>query len=281
MVSVLFGRVKEEIFGDTQEGFNLSPAHAKRRREKSASEQAEQATSGGKRVAQKRAKRSLRLSPTLIGAFSLLIAGTGSVVVTFTNRANDMDEQYQSIASIYSGDISDINVSRDFDRILAEQTEVQAAQLEQALAAFAGEVEDKAADLKKNQWVLPVVGYRLSSLYGERSRIRSGPHSGIDMAAPTGTKIVAITEGTVTRVGFRGACGLGTMVRLKDNWQMMYCHQSKTAVKVGDYIKPGQLIGYVGSTGNSTGPHLHLEIWTPDNRDVNPMPILREHGVNP
>lgn len=256
----------------------MSSTAGKRRLEKS-SRASEAPKSTGKRVANRKAKKQRKFSPALIGAISLVIAGTGAVVVSYTSNGAEFDADYQSVASIYSGDLEDIDVSRDYDRLLAEQTETQAAQLEAALGTLADEVEAEATELQKNQWVLPVVGYRLSSLYGEVSRIRSGPHSGIDMSAPTGTKIVAVTGGTVTRVGFRGACGLGTMVKLNDGWQMMYCHQSKTAVNVGDVIKPGQVIGYVGSTGNSTGPHLHLEIWTPDNRDVNPMPILREHGV--
>lgn len=213
-----------------------------------------------------------------------MLAGAGAVFVSTATEEPGFDANYQSIASIYNQSDLDVtagvDVSRNFDReLLQEQTELQAEQREAALSQLVEDTEARAADLQFDQWVIPVVGYRLTSLYGEVSRLRSGPHTGIDLAAPTGTAIVAVSGGTVTHSGYYGACGLTVEIQLEDGWSMRYCHQSSVAVQVGQQVSPGQLIGYVGSTGNSTGPHLHLEIMDPGGSFVNPIPKLAEHGV--
>lgn len=205
----------------------------------------------------------------------------------FVSAATDeagFDANYQSIASIDNQTDLDVtagvDVSRSFDReLLEEQTQIQASQREAALGQLVESTEARAADLEIDQWVTPVVGYRLTSLYGEISGLRSGPHTGVDLAAPTGTSIVAVTGGTVTLAGSYGACGTTVEIQSDDGWSMRYCHQSSVAVSEGQTVEPGELIGYVGSTGNSTGPHLHLEILQPDGEFVNPIPLLSEHGV--
>ena len=78
-------------------------------------------------------------------------------------------------------------------------------------------------------------------------------------AAPTGRPIVAVVAGTVIRTDWGGAYGNWTQIKGKDGHVWVYCHQSKRAVKHGQHVKAGQVIGYVGTTGNVTGPHLHLE----------------------
>lgn len=101
----------------------------------------------------------------------------------------------------------------------------------------------------------PGVGY-VSSYLGDGRN-----HQGYDIAASTGTPIYASAAGTVTRSNY-GSDGYGNCVVIDhgEGWTSLYAHQSQIAVSVGDYVEQGQLIGYVGSTGNSTGPHLHFEI---------------------
>ena len=111
----------------------------------------------------------------------------------------------------------------------------------------------------------PINGARLSSSYGMRKHPILGfnkMHRGTDFAAPTGTPIMASGSGTVTRARWCG--GGGNCVKIKHNstYETIYAHMSKFAkgVKEGRKVKQGQIIGYVGSTGLSTGPHLHYEV---------------------
>jgi murein DD-endopeptidase MepM/ murein hydrolase activator NlpD len=106
----------------------------------------------------------------------------------------------------------------------------------------------------------PVPGYRLSYAFGEKNhRYACGWHTGDDYAAKTGTPIVAVVSGTVIRTDWGKAYGNWTQIRGDDGHVWVYCHQSRRAVKKGQRVKAGQVIGYVGATGNVTGPHLHLE----------------------
>ena len=108
--------------------------------------------------------------------------------------------------------------------------------------------------------VLPVRGYRLTATFGSSGSMWSSDHTGLDFAAPEGTALVAIGAGVVTEVGYDGSYGNKTVVRLEDGTELWYCHQSSQGVSVGDRVSPGDVIGAVGSTGNTTGPHLHLEV---------------------
>ncbi len=102
------------------------------------------------------------------------------------------------------------------------------------------------------QW--PVTGV-LTSYYGGRRN-----HTGLDIATTSGTPIQAAASGIVTFVGWSG--GYGNIVKLNNGngMETWYAHMSATAAEVGSYVEAGDVIGYVGSTGNSTGPHLHLEV---------------------
>jgi murein DD-endopeptidase MepM/ murein hydrolase activator NlpD len=84
-------------------------------------------------------------------------------------------------------------------------------------------------------------------------------HQGLDLGAPFGSPVVAAKAGVVEAADFLGGYGLTVVLRYQDSYQTLYAHLSQIFVKPGDVIKPGQLIGQVGSTGNSTGPHLHFE----------------------
>jgi len=104
------------------------------------------------------------------------------------------------------------------------------------------------------------------------------PHNGTDFHATFGTPVYAVLGGTVQTKPNYGGAGNAILVTLADGNQMHYFHLSKFAVDDGATVQAGDLIGYVGSTGNSTGPHLHFEIvigGTP----VDPVPILAEHGI--
>lgn len=104
------------------------------------------------------------------------------------------------------------------------------------------------------------VGYMITSRFGESSRIRSGNHTGLDLAVSRGTPIYPIADGTVTFSGTQGAYGKMIIIDHGDGIQSYYAHCNSLNVGVGTEVTKDTNIATVGSTGNSTGPHLHLEI---------------------
>lgn len=104
--------------------------------------------------------------------------------------------------------------------------------------------------------VKPVTG-TITSRFGRRS---GGQHTGLDIANSTGTPIKAVADGTVIYAGYKGSYGRMVVIAHNDSVQTYYAHCSRLYVSVGETVKQGETIAAVGSTGNSTGPHLHLEI---------------------
>lgn len=108
-----------------------------------------------------------------------------------------------------------------------------------------------------------LVGYFINPVPGyKRISQRIHGNNGVDLAAPTGTKIVASASGTVllARNGYNGGYGNMVIIKHPNGVQTLYAHQSKLATSAGDQVSQGEVIGFVGSTGRSTGPHLHYEI---------------------
>lgn len=109
----------------------------------------------------------------------------------------------------------------------------------------------------------PLQNYSFTSGYGPRRSPTSGRdafHAGIDLAAPSGTPIYATHDGYITSAGWNGGYGLMVSVSGSGGMETRYAHQSKLAVQHGQRVRQGELIGYIGSTGDSTGPHLHYEV---------------------
>ena len=108
-------------------------------------------------------------------------------------------------------------------------------------------------------------GYRIHPLTKKYSW-----HNGVDFGAAAGTAILAAKSGTVTTAAYSGAWGYYVVINHGDGYSTLYAHQPSLSVSVGDYVTQGQTIGYVGSTGYSTGPHLHFTIYY-NGSDVNPF----------
>ncbi len=128
----------------------------------------------------------------------------------------------------------------------------------------------------------PINGARLSSAFGMRKHPILGfnkMHRGTDFAAPTGTPIMASGSGTVTRARWCGGGGNCVKIRHNSTYETIYAHMSKFArgIKEGKKVKQGQIIGYVGSTGMSTGPHLHYEVVV-NGKKVNPQKLKLPSG---
>lgn len=117
--------------------------------------------------------------------------------------------------------------------------------------------EKAEAEVSTQGYAVPVENYTISSPYGARG---SEFHRGLDMAAAQGEPIYASKAGTVKIAEFHYSWGNYVVVEHEDGMTTLYAHQSQYVVKPGDQVEQGQIIGYVGSTGNSTGSHLHFEL---------------------
>lgn len=126
-------------------------------------------------------------------------------------------------------------------------------------------------------FLLPIQNAVLTSRFGYRNHpILSGQrmHWGLDLAAPVGTPVYATAFGIVNYAGWAGSYGLLVEVAHTDGVQTRYGHLSRLAVAAGQRVSPSELVGYVGSTGRSTGPHLHYEVRV-RGAAVDPLPYIK------
>lgn len=126
---------------------------------------------------------------------------------------------------------------------------------------------------------MPVSGGYISSYFGHRVDPINGHrsfHPGLDIAVPKGTLVHAVAEGIVTYAGVRSGYGNVVEIDHGDGYMTRYAHNSKLLVHPGEHVKVGQVIADSGSTGRSTGPHVHFEVWY-KGRVVNPLAFVRSH----
>jgi len=129
--------------------------------------------------------------------------------------------------------------------------------------------------------VLPLASYDISAGFGLTGPLWEAQHGGQDFGAYSGDPLVAVADGTITEVADAGPYGLRTILTLPDGTEVWYCHQTSVSVAAGYTVKMTDEIGTVGSTGNSTGPHLHLEVRPDGGSPIDPMDWLRAAGLNP
>ncbi len=135
--------------------------------------------------------------------------------------------------------------------------------------------DEEANNLRRAFLRAPVQFSRISSRYNLKRRIKYygnkiRPHRGTDFAAPVGTPILATADGTVIKSERRGGNGKYVKIRHNATYDTQYLHMSKRAVKVGEYVKQGDVIGYIGMTGNTSGPHVCYRFWK-NGREVDPF----------
>ena len=155
----------------------------------------------------------------------------------------------------------------------------KAKQEREAKERAAREAERK----RLNTFVAPISDSYVSTGYKTGGSLwSSGSHTGIDFHAASGTAVHAVGSGTVVETGWGGAYGNQIVIKMHDGTYTQYGHLSSIAVSVGQTVTPGRQIGLSGSTGNTTGPHLHFEArTTPEyGSDIDPVAYLRSHGVN-
>ena len=168
----------------------------------------------------------------------------------------------------YEKFLDDNNVVRDTGKIIYAHMNVNNREINLYNFNDKGELgyyDINGKSIVKSLMKTPINGARLSSSFGMRKHPILGfnkMHRGTDFAAPTGTPIMASGSGTVTRARWCGGGGNCVKIRHNSTYETIYAHMSKFAkgIKEGRKVKQGQIIGYVGSTGLSTGPHLHYEV---------------------
>ena len=126
---------------------------------------------------------------------------------------------------------------------------------------------------------LPIQGGKITTPYKKLGKMWSkGYHTGVDFAQPVGTPVHAVADGTVANANWGKSYGIQIVQSLGDGTFCIYAHLSKSNKKAGEAITKGELIGYVGSTGNSSGAHLHFErrnnIRWSAGQDLDPMELL-------
>ena len=199
-------------------------------------------------------------------------------------QVNTVEEAENLINTIKEEKKEDLNLSI-IEKYTENEEEVQVKDVELAKT----EIEDKITKIEEEQKrkeeeekmpsvngiklaVVPVKG-TISSRYGVSSSIRRSTHTGLDIAAPSGTPIKVVNSGTVTFASYNGSYGNLVKVDHGNGVETWYAHTSKMYVSVGQKVSAGDVIAAVGSTGNSTGAHLHLEIRI-NGQHVNPQNYL-------
>lgn len=183
-------------------------------------------------------------------------------------------------ASVYGGKgggslnlATEMNVMLEQEKNIGLAAQAKAVDLQNLLGAI--KTENYRQDVTPSKW--PTDGGYVSSSFGGRSNPFSGYgrdwHPGIDIAVDYGTPVYASAAGYVQQAGWYG--GYGNYIRLYHDfgYATAYGHMSRLAVSAGSFVQKGQVIGYVGSTGYSTGPHLHFEVLK-DGQQVNPSSLM-------
>jgi len=187
----------------------------------------------------------------------LLAEGPANVTVVIS-AAPASNEDLEGVGG---GDISEEELRGWVEEAL-RQTTGEAAGLIQSMSGLRESVVAYNHKLEHTPSIWPVQG-RVTSEFGTRIHPITGErgrHNGIDIAAPEGTKVLAAASGRVVLAGYYGGYGYAVIIDHGYGLKTLYGHNSRLAVKEGDTVKKGDVIAYVGSTGVSTGPHVHYEV---------------------
>lgn len=202
--------------------------------------------------------------------------------VSYSQDINNMDElisimrredDLERVINIHTMKYSPINLLKSFFNMeldickSSKKTLIRKIRLEK-------EESLKNSNIKYTKGIWPLENYSyISSPYGYRKHPitkRVSFHNGIDIPAPKNTSVLASDDGIVVFAGYKN--GYGNVVEIEhfDNKKTLYAHNNSIVVKVGDVVKKGQIISKVGSTGNSTGNHVHFELRI-NNKRINPL----------
>ena len=182
-------------------------------------------------------------------------------------RVNTIEEAEEVIAKVKEelGEETDIGMTKEYNQEKPEETTIEIATVSEEVINQIAQ-EKKEEEKRKSSTVngvylsvTPTTGH-ITSRFGSRESIRDHAHKGMDIATKTGTPIKAAAQGTVKHSGVMGGYGNLIILDHGNGVQTYYGHCSKLYVKKGEKVSAGDVIAAVGSTGNSTGPHLHFEV---------------------
>ncbi|MEV7772139.1 peptidoglycan DD-metalloendopeptidase family protein [Kitasatospora sp. NPDC086791] len=138
---------------------------------------------------------------------------------------------------------------------------------------------EPAPEPVKPKVVMPVAQHGLGELFGEAGARWANRHTGIDFPVDGGTQVMAVADGTI-RTQWNPFYGYMSMLKMPDGTEAWYCHLRGYKIRKGP-VKQGDVIAFVGSSGNSTGPHLHFEVRPAGNGPIDPLPWFLANGLDP
>ncbi|MCV2491584.1 M23 family metallopeptidase [Geodermatophilus sp. YIM 151500] len=253
-----------------------------------AAEGAPAAPRRARRLPSGRRRPALYLAAALVGALGVAASTTvgpaaQAETAASVSRSVSVAEQLgiqsgpaaaipDAVATERLGDLAASRAQRETEQAVAAQAQAEADRLAAEAAAAA------AAEAARPKIAAPVDGGRLTSRFGPRwGRL----HAGIDIAAPMGTPERAVADGVVLEAGPASGYGLVVYVQHANGDVTVYGHMSEILVTPGQVVKAGDTIALLGNRGQSTGPHLHLEVRVGglDGPPIDPLPWLRERGL--
>ncbi|MFZ4269565.1 peptidoglycan DD-metalloendopeptidase family protein [Streptomyces arboris] len=238
------------------------------------------------------AKRSALLTVAVPSACVMSVAGIAAASVSGISD-EDKQEKTTSLAVADPSTVKPVAANNKLDSQLEQLSEgsddfrQRASRTQERIDLKQRQVEEKKKreeeaarrEALRPKFVMPVKQHGLSAYYGQAGVNWMSVHTGIDFPVGYGSPVMAATDGTV-RTQYNSAYGNMAIVTMADGTETWYCHLSSTKIRSGP-VKAGDVIAYAGSSGNSTGPHLHFEVRPGGGASIDPLVWLRSHGVNP
>ncbi|MFR9676404.1 M23 family metallopeptidase [Streptomyces sp. TR02-1] len=229
-------------------------------------------------------------SPAPLTSVTAVAPDTGADTTTDTDagdalRARILEQaaQQQSAADATAREEAENAAAQQASQAAADKAEAARKAEEERKRKAAEEAARKAEQERLARlaasYTAPVTSYTLTSGFGAAGSMWTADHTGQDFAAPTGTPVSAVHAGTVKEAGWAGSYGYRIVLELEDGTEVWYCHLSSMNVSVGTQVTTKDVIGNVGATGNTTGPHLHLEVRPGGGDPIDPLAWLRSKGL--
>lgn len=222
-----------------------------------------------------------KISDMAVTTYKMYAVAINNADSVYVDTIEEAEETVSKIKEEYANKIDEIQISvNEIYTKNIEQVE-QTVEVASAIETVEIEVQEAVKEMQKVKSatldgvyfaVKPVSG-KITSRFGANESIRDHTHKGMDIAAPYGTKIVAAAKGKVTHSGWMGGYGNLIIITHENGIQTYYGHCSKLYAKVGEEVEAGDTIAAVGSTGFSTGNHLHFEI-RKNGSQINPQKYL-------
>ncbi|MGH3489054.1 MAG: transglycosylase family protein [Actinopolymorphaceae bacterium] len=237
-----------------------------------------------------RASRSVPKSTstrkTAAGSYTVRPGDTLSSIA----RANRVPGGWRALWKINRSVVQDPNLIFPDDRLRlggkakpADNRSTKKQSARDSSADRSSRSSDRTSDQAAKGWTLPLQSYNLTARFGQSGNNWSSSHHGLDFGASSGSQVRAVGAGRIVSAGWDGAYGNRIKVRHADGTVTLYAHMSRFAQTSGD-VSAGTVIGYVGATGNATGPHLHLEV-RPNggglDTAIDPYAWLESKGLRP